>query len=71
MAPPGKNGGDKAVISVDIEQGLGDQLWWCVWREDIDSLETFVFFDPDDYTEATRQLRWRSSDGERMNDHKL
>jgi hypothetical protein len=41
IAQPGKNSGDKVVISVGIEQGLGDQLWWCVWREDADSLETF------------------------------
>jgi hypothetical protein len=52
MAKPDKNGGDKVMISVGIEQGLGDRLWWCVWQELADGLEKFFFFDPDDYTES-------------------
>jgi hypothetical protein len=41
------NVGDKVVLSVGTEQGLGDQVWWGVWQEDADNLETFFFFDVD------------------------
>ena len=41
------NVGDKVVLIVGTEKGLGDQLWWGMWQEDADNLQTFFCSDPD------------------------